>query len=185
MNIENISEVVQKAREYDSAALTDLCKMFYERIFNYIYYKTRNKADAEDLTSEVFIKMAESINSQNGDFKAWLYKIAQNKVIDYYRHISSRKENLLDYEISKIGEKKFEPDDPFIKENIKNAITKLTEEQQDVIILRFAESYKISEIAEILDKSVEAVKSLQFRAVESLKKILSVKSEVAINGRQY
>lgn len=102
MNTENLTELIKKAKEYDRVDLTNLCKMFYDKIFNYIYYKVRNTADAEDLTSEVFIKMTE--------------------------------ENLV-------------KDALFIKEYIKNAITNLTEEHEDVIILRFVEGHKISKIA--------------------------------------
>lgn len=170
MKNENIQEIIEKAKKYDNYALNELCKKFYDKILNYIYYKIGNITDAEDLTSEVFIKMVKMIKTQNGDFEAWLYKIAQNKVIDYYRKKHCKKEinSLEDYEIPT----PMEDSDPFIKDDIMKAISILTEEQQEVIILRFIEGYKIGEISKILGKSEESIKSLQFRAIQSLKKIL-------------
>lgn len=80
----NLEEILKKARKLDEEALGVLTREYYPRIFRFFYYRTKTKEDAEDLTSEVFVKVVGAIRKQKGNFEAWLFKIARNLLIDYY-----------------------------------------------------------------------------------------------------
>lgn len=174
-----INMLVIKAKENDKAALASIIEHFYPKIYRYIFYKVSNKEEAEDLTQEVFLKMVKSLKNQNGYFTAWLYKIASNLVIDFYRHQSFKKEVPFDdikqeaiYEQSK----EF-PENTLTEEQFKKVLAGLTEEQREVIILKFVQGYKNDEIAQLICKSEGAVKGLQFRALETLKNLLKEKGQ--------
>ncbi|OGS20086.1 MAG: hypothetical protein A2252_08645 [Elusimicrobia bacterium RIFOXYA2_FULL_39_19] len=170
MNDILLLEIIQKAKNNDLPALEFLCAHFYNRIYNYIHYKVDNSEDAKDLTNEVFVRMVKSIASQSGDFKTWLYKIAANLVIDFYRQKASRKNTMAGYEeFTKTG---ISTAPAFESLEYLEALNTLTEEQKEVVRLRFAEGFDTNEIAEILQKTPNAVKALQFRAMEKLKAML-------------
>jgi len=78
-------ETLEKARALEEASLARIVEEFHPRIYRYYYFRTRSKEDAEDLTGEVFLKMVKSVRKQRGNFPAWLFKIAKNLLIDYYR----------------------------------------------------------------------------------------------------
>lgn len=168
----NLEEILKKARKLDEEALGVLTRKYYPRIFRFFYYRARTKEDAEDLAGEVFVKVVKAIKSQKGNFKAWLFKIARNLLIDYYRKKGRRRMSSLDdinYNIN-VGDKyskdRLEPED------VKKLLEFLTQEQSQVIILKFLQGYTNKEIAEIMHKSEGAVKALQFRALSTLKDIL-------------
>jgi len=169
--------LIKRAKRYEPEALAELCKLYYRDIYSYIYYRVSNVEDTEDLTNDVFLKMVESIRSYRSEreqsFVAWLFRIARNRVVDYYRRQAVRRHLPLD-------EKHLPPlDGPedlaaaeLTREQLRGALLELTEEQQQVIILRFIEGLSIAEIARILGKSKGAIKSLQYRALVSLRLIL-------------
>ena len=96
----DISLVVEKARKLDSQAIANIFEYYYPKIYRYLYYRVNSKEEAEDLTSEVFVRLVKSIKYQTGNFEAWLYRIAKNLLIDYYRHKAVRKDFPLNEEIS-------------------------------------------------------------------------------------
>ncbi len=165
-------EVLIKARQLDETALVTLVRECYPFVFRYLYYRSITREDAEDLTSEVFIRVVNSIKSQKGYFPAWLIRIAKNLLTDYYRKRGKSRETSLE-EIEEPFSNSIENKrDVLQSKRIEKMLNLLTDEQKEVIILRFIEGNTNEEIAKIMNKSTGAIKALQFRALSALKVIL-------------
>lgn len=168
--------LLRRVQEYDPSALSEIYDRYAGRIYNYVYYRLGNAPLAEDLTGAVFVKMLEAIQtskSWNVSFSGWLYRIAHNLVVDHYRrnqqdHTASLDERLVASEQDpvKVVERRLERD------RLRRAIAQLTEDQGLVITLKFVEGYTNAEVAQMLGKTEGAIKSLQFRAMASLRRIL-------------
>jgi RNA polymerase sigma-70 factor (ECF subfamily) len=148
-------------------------------IFRFIYFRVKNHQEAEDLTQTVFLKAWKGIGKykkQNNPFSSWLYTIARNTIIDYWK---KKKELNLDEGVSDILDdgsnvlQEIENESDF--QQIMESIIVLTEDQQEIIILKFIEDLSNKEISEILSKNEDAVRQLQSRALKSLKNILEEK----------
>ena len=169
--------LIERAKRYEHQALTRLCELYYRDVYSYVYYRVSNVQDAEDLTDEVFLKMVEAIRSCRArterSFMAWLFRIANSSVVDYRRRQAVRDHLPLDekYLPTHAG-----PEAPvetkLTQERLQQAISKLTDDQQQVIILRFIEGLSNAETAQVLGKSEGAIKSLQHRGLASLRRIL-------------
>ncbi len=170
---EELEAVLVQVKSGEQSALAQLITAFYPKIFRYVYYRLDNREDAKDLTNDIFIKVMQGIKDQKGYFKAWIYRIASNTITDFYRYKSVRSIVNNDLQLSEHAiEGEPVSADSFRGEELKEAIKKLTEEQQQVILLRFVEGYSSQEIANIMEKSSEAVRGIQFRALNMLRKIL-------------
>lgn len=166
------------AMQYDEAALGELYDRYEAKIFNYIYRRTGDEALAEDFTAQVFLRMLESIRDQkawHSSFSGWLYRIAHNLVIDHYR----RKGRQGTVDIDEAAPTASEEHDPEITveqtldaERLRAAIRRLTDEQAEVVSLRFLEGYSISEVAAMMNRTEGAIKALQYRAVATLRTLL-------------
>ncbi len=168
--------LVQRATRRDPEAFARLYDRFVDKIFKYIYYKVRTASQAEELTSQVFLKAWESIGNYRWTerpFAAWLYRIAHNLVVDYFR-THHQAVSLEDLPLS--DDHADDVDELAVKnldaEMIRQAITRLTDDQQQVIILKFLEGYETEEIAELMEKEPGAVRALQHRALIALQKIV-------------
>jgi len=166
------------AMQYDEAALGELYDRYEAKIFNYIYRRTGDEALAEDFTAQVFLKMLESIRDQkawHSSFSGWLYRIAHNLVIDHYR----RRGRQGSVNIEEAAPTASEEQDPEVTveqaldaERLRAAIRRLTDEQAEVVSLRFLEGYSISEVATMMNRTEGAIKALQYRAVATLRTLL-------------
>ena len=173
LSTEIIDILVMAARQGDSAAQAQLIAHFYPRIFRYTALRVKQPEDAEDLTHDVFIRMLASLKQQQGSFAAWLYRIAGNRIVDYYRKLAVRSQVVAAGKtIESFGSMDGILEKRFLQEELHHGIRRLTGEQQEVIILRFIEGYQANEVAEILGKSPTAVRQLQFRALQQLRKII-------------
>lgn len=180
MALSNLSEkaLLEGAASFDERALGELYDRYEARIYSYIYRRTGNESLAEDLTAQVFLKMLEAIRSDKGwhsSFSGWLYRIAHNAVIDYYRQRDRQQHVTLEDTLTTTAS----DHNPVVMaeasldaQRLRMAIGRLTEEQSEVITLRFLEGYSISEVAEMLDKSEGSIKALQYRAVTTLRQLL-------------
>jgi RNA polymerase sigma-70 factor (ECF subfamily) len=169
-------ELIRRAKECDPSAFARIYEHYYQDIYNFVYYRSPSTHVAEDLTSEVFLRALESIDSyvfRGVPLSAWLFRIARTTVALYYRDQPKPttlplKEELLPTEAG--------PDDVFdmglTKKQLAQALSKLTEEQQEVIILKFVDELSNAEVGQVLGKSEGAVKSLQHRALSSLNRVL-------------
>jgi len=169
-NLINIEEILEKARQLEETALAILTKEYYPIIFRYFYYRTKTKEDAEDLTSEVFVRLVESIKKQTGNFTAWLFSIARNLLIDYYRKKGRLKEVPLDDTIAQdLKDPSSTKGIDLTQDDLRKLLSHLTDEQREVIILKFIDGYSNDEISQSVKKSVGAIKALQFRALSALR----------------
>ena len=171
-----IEMLVNKARTGDKDALTELYGVFREKIYRYVFFKCGNHADAEDITNEVFLRMIQSIANfqwKGIGFSSWLFKIASNLVIDYYRNKSRRNiESIEDRDY--IGETNWEQISEFLdNRDLFQAIYKdteyLTDLQKEVVNLRFIGDLSLKETAEAMSKNVNSVKAIQHAAIKKLK----------------
>jgi len=165
-------EVLENARQLEENALSTLVKKSYPFVFRYFYYRSVTREDAEDLTSEVFVRVVSSIKGQKGYFPAWLISIARNLLTDYYRKRGRSGETSLE----EIEEPSLDSDenekDTLHPDDIRKMFDMITEEQKEVIILRFIEGNTNEEVAKTMNKSIGAIKALQFRALSALRDIL-------------
>jgi RNA polymerase sigma-70 factor (ECF subfamily) len=169
-------ELIKRAKECDSSAFARLYEHYYQDIYSYIYYRIPDVPLAEDMTSEVFIKVLESIDSftfRGFPFSSWLFRIARNLMVDYYRSHPEPVDLPLETRGLPIEE---DPRDVFEREltqqQLAQALSNLTEDQQQVIILRFVDRLSSPDVAQVLGKSEGAIKSLQHRALSSLNRVL-------------
>ncbi|UCG92933.1 MAG: RNA polymerase sigma factor [candidate division WOR-3 bacterium] len=168
---DEVAKIIEGAKHDDAEALERLAEYVYPRIFSYIYYRVHHTEDAEDLTSEVIVKMIKALKKQHGHFHAWMYKIASNALIDFYRKRAVRSEISLSEMTRAIPDTSVNfSKQILLRKNLKPALAALTEEQRQVIILKFIQEHENEEIAKIMGKSIGAVKLLQFRALKSLRK---------------
>ncbi len=172
------AQLVRWARD-DSEAFGELYRRYVRKIYSYIYYRTNNHHDAEDLTARVFYRAYGHIDSYTDrgiPFSAWLYRIAHNLVANWHRDRGRRQIiSLEDYFGSGLHEEP--PDDQYEtdeeKEALLNALRALPEERQQLLILKYVERLSNAEIGQIMDRTEGAVKSLYHRTLLALRKELS------------
>ncbi len=171
-------ELLAQAMEYRETALSELYDRYEAKIYSYIYRRTSDQAIAEDLTAQVFLRMLESIRNRrawHSSFSGWLYRIAHNLVIDQYRR-RDRQGSVSIEDSAALPEMKQNPvltvEMNLDAQRLRAAILRLTDEQAEVISLRFLEGYSIAEVAEMMDKTEGAIKALQYRAVATLRQML-------------
>lgn len=168
--------LLERARSYDSTALGELYDRYAGRIYTYVYSHVGNEELAEDLTAEVFIKMLDAIKANKLwqlSFSGWLYRIAHNAIVDYYRRNDPRRGLPLDERIVAASDDPVALVDGIItNQAVSVALSRLTEEQKSVIELKFFEGFSNLEVASIMGKTEGAVKSLQFRALAAMRRIL-------------
>lgn len=175
--IEGEHNLIQRAKKGEKECFGQLYDHYITPIYRFVLVKVNSKAEAEDLTHEVFLSAWQNIKGykhKGFPFSSWLYQIARNKVIDHYRtkkiHTSF---DSLDEDILKIvGVAEEKMDKMLNLEKVKEAIAKLSPEQQDVVIMKFVEDLSNEEIAQALKKSEGAVRLLQHRAINNLKQLL-------------
>ncbi len=178
-------ELVRKARQGDSKAYDQLVVMYKDIVYSIVYRMVHNKQEAEDLTQEAFIKAYKSMASFNEDyaFSTWLFKIATNNCIDFFR-----KRKLKTYSMNQSVHYKDEEvqheyadDEPTIESElvasersrmITKAIDKLPEKYKVVIIMRHQKEYSYDQIAEELNLPLGTIKARIFRGREMLNKAL-------------
>ncbi len=167
--------ILAKAVAGDQEAFSLLYSRHVTKIFNYIYYRTGNTSDAEDLTSRVFHRAMAHIKNyrdQGVPFSAWLYRIAHNLVANWHRDNSRRKEVPLE-DHTNLTMRGNLPEISLVEsqeiEKLLQVIRKLSAERQQILILKFVEGLSNAEIAVIMGRSEGAIKSLYHRTLLSLR----------------
>ena len=169
--------LIERAKE-DKDAFGQLYELYVERIYKYVYYRTGNVADAEDLTAKIFIRAMKHIpryKDQGVPFSAWLYRIAHNLVANWHRDNSRRKMVALD-DITHwhVGEESPEFATQLLEDKtlLLSAIRRLPNDRQELLILKFVERLSNAEIGDIMGRSEGAIKSLYHRTLLSLREDL-------------
>ncbi|MGC9399593.1 MAG: RNA polymerase sigma factor [Anaerolineae bacterium] len=173
--------LVHKASQGDKKALGKLYEQYVDDVYRYMLYRTSNQQVAEDLTSEVFASVITSIENyeERGlPFGAWLFSIAHARLVDHWRKTKPRERKTVtfskDVEEFLIGSS---PEDRFKYQTLLESLNYLTEAEREVILLRFAVGLSNQEIAAIVPRNSNAVKSMIYRALKKLRKILSERRE--------
>ena len=161
----------------DVSAFGLLYDRHVDAIYRYVYYRVRNDAEAEDLTSDVFMRALKAIPryEPRQAFLAWLYRIARNAIIDRARR-GNRQVPFEDALEHPTPDQIVEPDAQLLansdSDTLRSALKKLTPLQQEVLILRFLHGYSTQEIANIVGKREGTVRGIQFRAIGALRQLI-------------
>jgi len=172
-----VRELVSRAQAGERDALEELYLLHFDRIYSYLHLSVGNRHDAEDLTTQTFLKMLEAIGRfrwQSAPFSAWLFRIAHNLAMDHFR--ASRRWQP-EEEVPEPVEEESSAEEAALhsigRKSMLELIENLSPEQQQVLTLKFVFNFSNGEAATILGKTEGAVKSLQHRALATLHKQIS------------
>ena len=174
---EHVRGLVERAQAGDRDALEELYLIHFDRIYSYLHVSVGNRHDAEDLTTQTFLKMLESIGKfrwRSAPFSAWLFRIAHNLAMDHFR--ANRRwqpeEDVPEPEPDESTSAEAGALEVIGRRSMLDLIEDLSPEQQQVLTLKFVFNFANAEAATILGKTEGAIKSLQHRALVSLQKQL-------------
>ncbi|MBI4673483.1 MAG: sigma-70 family RNA polymerase sigma factor [Chloroflexi bacterium] len=153
----------------DAAALYDC---YAPALYRYIYYRLGAKTIAEDLTAEVFVRVL-GMKHAPDDWRAYLYRIAHNLVVDYVRRNPAVFEGMDESLLDERGDPATRAELQDERRRVRRAIARLTPEQQQVVVLKFVEEMSNAQVARIMNKPEGAIKALQHRALTNLREWLS------------
>jgi len=181
VQIKDDEQVLAQAIQGDSEAFGILYERYVERIYNYIYYRTGNPYDAEDLTERVFTRALRHIGKYHNrglPLSAWLYRIAHNLVANWHRDNSRCREIPLDEGIA-ASHPSEHPEQELVhseeKEHLLKVIRTLPVERQQLLILKFVEHLSNAEIGLVMGRTEGAIKSLYHRT------LLSIRDELVVS----
>ncbi|HEY4689725.1 MAG TPA: sigma-70 family RNA polymerase sigma factor [Anaerolineae bacterium] len=170
-------ELLARARRLDQEALAEIHETYYAPIFRYVAFRVGDRETAEDLTSEVFTRLLSALRDKaapQNTLRGWLYGVASRVVSDHHRKHYRAPQVELDESIASHEAGPSEVVEAVLtREDLKRAMTELTEDQKNVIALRFGYDMPIQEVARTLGKTEGAVKQLQVRAIAALARRLS------------
>jgi RNA polymerase sigma-70 factor (ECF subfamily) len=171
---QELEELVSEAQQGNTRAFGDIYDSFFDSIFRFVYFKV-DASEVDDLVGIIFIKSWEKITSYKPtvSFKAWLFRIAHNTVIDHYRtlkHENELTENVEDNRL--MNNPKLITEQKFTSRFVRQAIRHLEKKYQQIIILKYINELSNKEIADILHISEENVRTMQFRGLKKLKTII-------------
>ncbi|GHD48884.1 ECF subfamily RNA polymerase sigma factor, BldN family [Streptomyces galbus] len=171
-------DLVERAQAGEADAFGRLYDQYSDTVYRYIYYRVGGRATAEDLTSETFLRALRRIGTftwQGRDFGAWLVTIARNLVADHFKSSRFRLE-VTTGEMLDANEVERSPEDSVL-ESLSNAalldaVRRLNPQQQECVTLRFLQGLSVAETARVMGKNEGAIKTLQYRAVRTLARLL-------------
>jgi RNA polymerase sigma-70 factor (ECF subfamily) len=175
---QDVRRLVERAQAGDRQALEELYLLHFDRIYSYLHMSVGNRHDAEDLTTQTFMKMLESIKGfrwRAAPFSAWLFRIAHNLAMDHFR--AARRWQPEEDVPEPAGETEPSAEAAALqsigRQSMLELIEDLSQEQKQVLTLKFVFNLPNAEVATVLGKTEGAVKSLQHRALVSLQKHIS------------
>src|SRR3954466_12819529 len=173
----DVRKLVERAQTGDRDALEELYLLHFDRIYSYLHMSVGNRHDAEDLTTQVFLRMLESIGKfrwRSAPFSAWLFRIAHNLAMDHFRANKrwQPEEEVPEPDPGDGSAAEEEALEAIGRQSMVERIERLSPEQQQVLTRKFVFNFSNAEAATILDKTEGAAKSLQHRALASLQRQL-------------
>ena len=170
-----VRKLVERAQAGQREALEELYLLHFDRVYSYLHMSVGNRHDAEDLTTQTFLKMLESIGRfrwQSAPFSAWLFRIAHNLAMDHFRanrrwQPEEEVPEPLDSEVRSAEEEALHA---IGRQSMLRLIETLSPEQQQVLTLKLVFNFPNADVATVLGKTEGAIKSLQHRALVSLQK---------------
>ncbi len=167
-------ELLTRIQEYDQQALAEAYDRYFDQIYRYLSYRLGETDVAADLTGEVFLALVSALKAgkpPRTSLSGWLYTVARNLAADYIKQ-KGRTVSLVENLVSDAPSPSEQAHLAHLAPMLREAILQLTEEQQHVIALRFGQELSLAETADIMDKTVGAVKALQHRALASLARFM-------------
>lgn len=179
---------LSQAAQGDGEAFGVLYERYVGRIYNYIYYRTGNTHDAEDLTARVFYQAMRHIGNYHNrglPLSAWLYRIAHNLVANWHRDNSRRKEiplneTAIGLQLSDLPEQALLQNEE--RQRLLLVLRSLPADRQQLLVLKFVEHHSNAEIGQIMGRTVGAVKSLYHRTLLALRAEYDKISEDFVSG---
>ncbi len=172
---EAVRQLVERAQSGDRDALEELYLLHFDRIYSYLHIAVGNRHDAEDLTTQTFLRMLESIaryRPGKAPFSAWLFRIAHNLAMDHFRATKRLQPTEEVPEDENVAESSAEEQalEEIGRGSMLQLIGSLSPDQQQVLTLKFVFNFSNAEAATVLGKTEGAIKSLQHRALAQLGK---------------
>ncbi|WP_030549164.1 ECF subfamily RNA polymerase sigma factor, BldN family [Streptomyces albus] len=171
-------DLVERAQDGEAEAFGRLYDQYADTVYRYVYYRVGSRATAEDLTSETFLRALRRISTftwQGRDFGAWLVTIARNLVADHFKSSRFRLE-ITTGEMLDANEVERSPEDSVLESlsnaTLLDAVRRLNPQQQECVTLRFLQGMSVAETARAMGKNEGAIKTLQYRAVRTLARLL-------------
>jgi RNA polymerase sigma-70 factor (ECF subfamily) len=172
---------VRRAKEGDAGALAYLFETHFERVYRYAFARLRDRAEAEDLTQQVFERMIRSIRGyepRGAPFVSWLFRIAHNMLVDRVRRARTEERS---YASAAADFDFVDPEERALTQleagDVAELLEKLSDAQRQVLHLRFAAELNVAETAHVMQRSVDAVKSLQYSALKALRGLMAERAE--------
>lgn len=169
--------LLSRARRGDENAVRDIYALYFPSIYRYIRLRVENATEAEDLASDVFVRLVKALRSANAprsSLRGWLFQVARNGIADHHGKEKRMTMTALDEWIAD-GSEDLEISSirSLDAERARRSLSQLTSEQQEVLVFRFGQGLSLQETADIMGKNTNTIKQLQFRAVSALRRILS------------
>jgi RNA polymerase sigma-70 factor (ECF subfamily) len=170
------AELIERAKASERAAWDEIFDRNYRPVFVFVFCRVGDRTAAEDLVADVFVEAWRGI--RRFDYRgvpliAWLYRIAHNLVADFLKKRSRMQTQTLEDGWSGIPHSEDQSEQVATWQAVAEALRKLTSDQQVVLVSRFVEGFTLAETATLLGKNENAIKALEFRALRSVRKILS------------
>lgn len=174
--------IIKQIRKGNVRAFAVIYDKYIEKIYRFVFLKVSTKENAEDLTSQVFIKtldyLVEKTDKEIQNLNAFLYQVARNTIADFYRRQGYNQE------IEAVGQEELEslPDEEKLEKKViinldilqvKKALQKINPDYQEAIILYYLEEFSVKEISQIIDRTPGATRQVIHRGLESLRQILN------------
>ncbi|MHB9144042.1 MAG: RNA polymerase sigma factor [Symbiobacteriia bacterium] len=170
----------------DPQCFGELYDLYFHKVYAFVYRRVSDRETAEDLTADAFVRALRNLPNFEGNltnFPAWLFRIAANIITDHYRASRHRAAPL---EIDQWADEEAGPEEMAMlhaqAEDVLRAVRCLTPDQQDVVLMRFVSGLKLKEIATATGRTEQAVKSLMFRALSTLRRRFEERGELVREG---
>jgi len=181
LSVKNDTRLLQLAKQYDQEALVEIYDLYSPGLYRYAVRLLNNPDLAEDCVAESFSRLLSALRKNGGpqkNLRAYLYRIAHNWITDQYRRqLPHQTVDDIDQHAAPTPTTSQLVDELLERDKVRQAILRLTPDQRQVVTLKFLEGWSNAEIAKSLDKPVGAVKSLQHRALQSLRQTLAANGE--------
>jgi RNA polymerase sigma-70 factor (ECF subfamily) len=176
---EEDAALARRAGSGDAEAFGVLYDRYVDAVYRYVFYRVRNEAEAEDVTSEVFMRALRAIPKYEPRqaFLAWLYRIARNAVIDRSRRRASRQQvSFEDALAHPNADQVVNPDSALLAGSdasvVRHAMQQLTPLQQEILVLRYVEGFDTKTISKLVGKRDGTIRGIEFRALSALRTLI-------------
>ena len=182
---QEMAQLLERAKRRDAAALDRLYLLYVDKVYRYIWFRVGEQALAEDLAMDVFVRLVEHISSfripseqQVAAFSAWVFFFAGNRITDHFRRqarsdrfTENKMQELAGSDQTSSGSSRL--DRMATQDELRQAMASLNDSQRQVLYYRFVADLSSAQTARAMKKSEGAVKALQHRALENLRRVLS------------